>query len=254
MLRNPLACRISSYEPYESDAFAHLASIGVGCVEILVPEPAQIAATRAALAAHGLRATTMHGQCDVACADLAAQIQAQMPAFEALGCTIFFAAVQARDTPLPTVYDRLRAAGDVTARYGITIALETHPDLVTNGDVAVRTLGGVNHPNVRINFDTANVHFYNHNVDTVTELRKVMSHVASIHLKDTDCGYRHWHFPALGRGAVPLPGVLKLVEEAGFAGPLTIEIEGIEGESKTRELVLGRVQESVDFLRRHGVG
>ncbi len=254
MLRCPLACRISSYEPFESDAYAHLASLGARCVEILVPAQDQIEPTRAALASHGLRVTTMHGPCDVSRPDLAAQIEAQMPAFNALGCSIFFAAAQAKDTPLPVVYERLRAAGDAAAKHGVTIALETHPDLVTNGDVALQTLRGVNHLNVRINFDTANVHFYNHNVDTVAELRKVIGQVASIHLKDTDCGYRHWHFPALGRGAVPFAAVLKLLDDSAFSGPLTIEIEGIEGESRTRELVLGRVKESVDFLRRLGVG
>ena len=36
--------------------------------------------------------------------------------------------------------------------------METHPDLITNGQVARQTMTSINHPGVRVNFDTANVY------------------------------------------------------------------------------------------------
>jgi inosose dehydratase len=105
---------------------------------------------------------------------------------------------------------------------------------------------------VRINFDTANVYFYNHGVDAVAELERLAEFVAAVHLKDTDGGYRHWHFPALGRGVVDFGGVFRVLDEAGYAGPYTLEIEGIEGEERTEALVCGRIAESVEFLRMLG--
>ena len=66
---------------------------------------------------------------------------------------------------------------------------------------------GVNHPNVRINFDTGNIYFYNQNTDVVAELRKIIDYVASVHLKETDGGYESWNFPALGKGVVDFPAV-----------------------------------------------
>ena len=140
----------------------------------------------------------------------------------------------------------------MAARQGVTLALETHPDLITNAQVARQTMEGVDHAHVRVNFDTANVYFYNHGVDAVEELRRMLPFVASVHLKDTDGGFRSWHFPALGRGIVNFRGVFELLDQAGFTGPCTLEIEGIEGEEKTERLVCDRIAESIGYLRGLG--
>ena len=194
----------------------------------------------------------MHGECDLSRADIARQVADQMPAFAALGCSIMFVSARRGDLPPETAYARLREAGEVAAGHGVTIVLETHPDLITNADVALQTMRGVDHPHVRVNFDTANIYFYNRGVDGVAELRKIVPYVAAVHLKDTDGGYRHWHFPALGEGIVDFAGVFDVLDAAGFAGPCTLEIEGIEGEQKTAELVRRRIAQSVDYLRSLG--
>lgn len=252
MSRSPIACRPHSYGPHARIAFEHLAGLGIRHVEIEVPPADRIDATRRELQRHGLRATSLQALCDVGRPDVADRIQLQMPAFDALGVGILFASVKAGDTPLDTVHGRLREAGEVARAHGVIIALETHPDLVTNGEVAARTMAGVGHSNVRVNFDTANVYFYNRDVDVVEELRRVVEHVAAVHLKDTDGGYRHWHFPALGRGVVPFGEVFRVLDDAGFSGPCTLELEGVEGEEKTERLVCDRVAESVGYLRALG--
>jgi sugar phosphate isomerase/epimerase len=247
-----LACRSASYRPHEALAYAHLSGLLVRHVEIPVPATDKIGACAAELARFGLTATSLHGECDLSRPDVADQVAGQMPAFEALGARIMFVSVRADDTPVEVAYERLRAAGEVAARHGVVIALETHPDLVTNGRVAIQTMQGVNHPHVRINFDTANVYFYNRDVDAVEELRHALPYVAACHLKDTDGGYRHWHFPALGRGIVDFRAIFSLLDAASFAGPCTLEIEGIEGEDRTERLVCDRVAESVGYLRGLG--
>lgn len=252
MPRNPIACRYYSYEPFLEGAFAHLASLGVRHIELPVPTPAELPQLQAELKQHGLTATSLHGACEVARPDIAQQVAEQMPTFAALGTRIMFVSVKAEGLPLPTAYERLRAAGEVAGRHGVTIVLETHPDLVTNGDVARATVQGVNHPHVKINYDTANVYFYNHNISAVTELQKVVKHVAAVHLKETDGGYRHWHFPALGKGCVDFPGVFRVLDEAGYTGPYTLEIEGIEGEEKSAALTHQRIADSVAYLKSLG--
>lgn len=247
-----IACRTASYAPFEALAYEHLAGVGVRHVEIPVPTSDSIDATRAELDRHGLSASSLHGECDVGRADVAAQVAAQMPAFAALGARYMFVSAQAGPVPLETVYDRLRQVGDVAADHDVTIVLETHPDLATNGVVARRTMEAVAHPRVRVNFDTANVYYYNREVDAVAELRRVVAFVASVHLKDTDGGYESWNFPALGRGVVDFPAIFAVLDEAGFAGPCTLEIEGLDGEARTERLVCDRIAESVGFLRRLG--
>lgn len=250
--KNIIAMRVATYEPFEAKAYAHIASLGLRHAEITVPAPDAIEATKAELEKYGLVASSMHGECDVSREDTAEQVAAQMPAFAALGCKIMFVSVARGELAADVAYARLHAAGEVAKQHGVTIAMETHPDLITNADVAIETLTGVNHPNVRMNFDTANLYFYNHDMDSVAELRKVIDRVASVHLKDTDGGYKLWHFPALGEGIVDFPGIFSVLDETGFAGPCTLEVEGFEGEEKTEELILGRMAASVEYLRKLG--
>jgi sugar phosphate isomerase/epimerase len=245
-----IACRYSSYEPFAARAFEHIAAAGLRHVEIMVPAADELDATAAALQRHGLTASSMHGQCDVNRADIAEQVSAQMPAFAALSCKLMFVSAQRGELPPETVYTRLRNAGEVGREHGVTIALETHPDLMTNADVAVQTMRAVNHPYVCMNFDTANLYYYNRAIDCVEQLCEVVQYVAAVHLKDTDGGYHHWHFPALGEGIVDFAGVFELLDEAGFAGPCTLELEGLEGEEKTEQLVCDRVAASVKHLRK----
>jgi sugar phosphate isomerase/epimerase len=252
MVKSIIACRTSSYAPFTALAYEHLAQLGIRFVEIPVPPPAEMETTRAALQRYGLSASSMHGACDVTRPDIAQQVADQMPIFDAFGTRTMFASVKAGQTPLETAYERLRAAGEAARQHSVTIVLETHPDLVTNADVALATMGAVDHPNVRINYDTANIYFYNRDVDGVQELRRVASYVAAVHLKDTDGGYRHWHFPALGRGIVRFADVFKVLDETGFSGPCTVEIEGFEGEQPSGRLVFDRIAESVGYLRGLG--
>jgi sugar phosphate isomerase/epimerase len=252
MAGNIIACRKGSYGAYEVGAYEHLASLGVRHVEILVPPIEQLEATQAELARWGLTASSLHGECDLDRVDVAAQVEAQMPAFAALGAKIMFASVRAGATPRETAYARLKEVGDVAARHAVTVVLETHPDLITNGEVALETMRAVDHPQVQVNFDTANVYFYNQGIDAVAELRKVVAHVGAVHLKDTDGGYRSWHFPALGRGVVDFREIFATLDAAGFEGPYTLEIEGIEGEEATEQLVCDRIAESIAYLRGLG--
>lgn len=247
---NVIACRYSSYGPFEARAYEHIAAAGLKHVEIMCPPVERIEATAAELRQYGLSASAMHGECDLQRPDLDKQIAAQLPAYDALGCKLFFVSVRRDELPAETAYERLRRAGGAAARHGVTIVIETHPDLGTNAAVALETMHGIDHPNVRINFDTANLYFYNHDIDAVEEIRKIAPYVAAVHLKDTDGGYRHWCFPALGAGIVDFAGVFGVLDGAGYAGPYTLEIEGLEGEVKTEELVCGRVRESVEYLRR----
>jgi len=252
MPRNIIAGRPYSYHPFEYLAYEHMAGLGLRHVEIVVPKPDELAATRAELARWGLTPSSMHGECDVQRADVAEQVAAQLPTLAQFGCRTLFVSVKAGETPRDVVYGRLREAGEVARQHGVTIVLETHPDLVTNAEVALATMRGVNHPNVRINYDTANIYFYNQGIDGVAELRRIVEFVAAVHLKDTSGGYRAWHFPALGRGVVNFPEIFRVLDAAGFAGPCTLEIEGIEGEVHTERLVCDRIAESLGYLRGLG--
>lgn len=248
---NVIAVNIGSYRKHRDRAFAHLEAIGVRNVEIPVPAPDQVDAVRQRLRDHGLTATTLNCPCDLA--QEPESMRAQLEAGRTLGVSTFFVSAKAGELSKVAAYARLRARCELAEEYGINLSLETHPDLAENATEARATLLAVNHPRLRWNLDTANLYYYNHNVSAVSETRKGLDLIGSVHLKDTNGGYRAWWFPALGEGVVDFRGVFQLLNGAGFFGPFTLELEGIEGEELDEAAASARVAKSIQFLEQIGM-
>jgi sugar phosphate isomerase/epimerase len=200
---------------------------------------------------HRLTASTLMADCSLQAEDVAAQLHRTLHVANRLGTEILFASVNSKGITKEIAYERLRALGDEAASHGVKIAVETHPDLADNGRVARETMEAVNHPAVGINFDTANVLYYADGpTDTLQELEKVLPWVISVHLKDySGTGPQQWAFPTLGQGHVDFKGVFALLEKQGFSGPVTLEIEGVQGEELSEAQMQERVAESVRYAR-----
>jgi L-ribulose-5-phosphate 3-epimerase len=153
-----------------------------------------------------------------------------------------------------SVVEHLRRLGDVAGENGITLALETHKGPTQNAASMLALMAAVDHPHVRLNFDTGNIAYYNQGADPCVELEKVKHLVRNVHLKDNRGGFEDWYFPAVGDGgAVDFQRVRELLDGAGFAGPYTIEIEGIAGEPEPGlETRQDRIARSVAHLRKAG--
>ena len=153
-----------------------------------------------------------------------------------------------------TVVTHLRRLGDVAGESGVTLALETHKGPTQNAEAMLALLTEVDHPHVRLNFDTGNIAYYNNGANPCDQLAKVKHLVRNVHLKDNRGGFEDWYFPALGDGrAVDFLRVREILDSVGFAGPYTIEIEGIGGEPEPGlETRHERVRRSVAHLRACG--
>ena len=252
-MENILACRPGSYGKHGHVAYAHLAEIGVKYIEAGIPAEDQIPATLESLAKHGISVSSAQANLDIKNENIARDFAKTCALTKKMGAAKIFVSVHAGDMDRSVVYARLRAVGETCARHNVTVMMETHPDLITNGDVARQTMEGVNHPNIRVNWDTANVYFYNQGIDGVEEMKKVIDYIGGVHLKDTNGGYRTWYFPALGEGVVNFGEVFRVLNAKGFYGPFTMELEGIEGENLTEEGAKERVANSVRHLRSLGL-
>jgi inosose dehydratase len=115
-------------------------------------------------------------------------------------------------------------------------------------------MSDLDHPHVRINFDTGNIAYYNEGIDPVGELEAVKGLVRNVHLKDNRGRFEDWYFPALGDGgAVDFRRVLSVLDSAGYGGAYTIELEGIQGEAEPGlDARVERVARSVAHLRGCG--
>ena len=251
MPENIIAVNIGSYGKFRAGAFAHLESIGIRNVEIPVPALDQVEATRKTLADHGLTPTTLNCPCDLT--QDAETMREKLEAGKALGVPIFFISAKAGDLPKPEAYRRLRARAELADEYGITLSLETHPDLGENAGEARATLHAVNHPRLGWNLDTANLYYYNQNIDAVSQAQSGRGIIASVHLKETNGAYKCWWFPALGEGIVDFAGVFKVLNEANFYGPFAFELEGVQGEELDEAGAQQRVAKSLQHLKDLGL-
>ena len=251
-LTNPLALRIMSYGQYEDDAWMHLPSLGIHYLFLAVPAADQVAAVEKRLTDHRLRPLVLRGDTDLGRTSSVDELAAQLDVCRKMGARHLFLSPKHTGVSKEIAYERLRRAGDIARKHGVTIVLETHPDLGTNGDVHLETMRRINHPNVRVNFDTGNITYYNKGTDAVTELKKIIAYVATVELKDHNGQYIVWNFPTLGKGVIDFPGVLKLLEKHNFHGPITMEVEGVQGIEMDEIETKQYIADSVAYIQSLG--
>jgi sugar phosphate isomerase/epimerase len=251
-MRNIVSCRPESYRKYRDEAYEHLAKIGVHHVELVMPKIEDVDSVLKELERHGLSIASLHAPCNIQNKNVSDEFKLPVEVAQRVGAKKILASVQADDLEVRTAYQRLRDIEAIAAEANLIVILETHPDLATNGGVSRQTMEGVDHPNVRINFDTANIHYYNECADTVEEMKKILEYIEGVHLKDTNGEFETWYFPTLGEGIVDFSKVRELLNNRGFFGPFTIEIEGIKGENLTLKQTLKRMEKSIDHLRKCG--
>ncbi|MBM3288860.1 MAG: sugar phosphate isomerase/epimerase [Candidatus Hydrogenedentes bacterium] len=251
-LARPLACRLASYGKFQDAAWAHLPSIGVKHLFLSVPAPDQLEPTMARLAAHSLTPLVVRGDADLSSAACLDALTVQLAACKTMGVHYMFLSPKHASAPKDTAIAYLRQAGDIAKEHGVTISLETHPDLGTNGDVHVETMTALDHPNVRVNFDTGNITYYNRDRNAVDELKKAVDYVATVEVKEHNGALESWTFPPLGKGIVDFRGVFAVLDAHGYAGPVTLEFEGTKGVELNEAQTKAAIEESVRYLRSVG--
>ena len=246
----PLACRLASYGKYQDAAWTHLPAIGVHHIFINVPRPEDVAGVKQLLERHHLKPLVMRGETDLGRPDSVDELAEQLATCAAMGVRYMFLSPRHTGVNKEVACERLRRAGEIARRHGVVVVLETHPDLGTNGDVHRETMRRINHPNVRVNFDTGNITYYNQGADVVAELKKIIDYVATVELKDHSGRRLSWDFPPLGRGKIDFAGVLGVLREHGYSGPITIEVEGVEGQPWDEVQTKQAIADSVAYLRK----
>lgn len=231
-----------------------VARLGIKYLEIVMKEGETAADIKAALEPHGLLVSTIHAHPTPLAEQTFFETFKQASALgKELGARGLFVSIKADQMPLEEVYTRLYDAGEIVAKAGMFIAMETHPDLCENAAKAVETLSQVNHPAFGWNLDTANVYYYNENVEAVEQARLAAKYVRAVHAKDTNGGFKDPGFPNLGEGVVDFAAVGKVLAAVGFDGPYTMELEGIAGKADSVEQMEANVKACADHLRGLGL-
>lgn len=170
------------------------------------------------------------------------------------------ASAEEQESIRQAIYAMLREVADYAADRGVRIALEIHGGITANVAEARRTLEEVGRDNLGVNFDTANILYYNDDLDSaggVEALRALADRVFHVHLKDIIRGATREQnvLPRLGSGLVDFPRVFETLQEAGFAGLCSFEVETFHGatEASSIEPYQEDLLASIEYLRSRGL-
>ncbi len=240
-MKRTLSCRSGVFgEP--ARAFVTLAQCGITNVEPNVPADGNYRYLKEQADAAGVTITTLSTGVNLDEVASCAAFREMIDGAAEIGTPRIFCSLQSKNPSDAEVIGRLQELADHAAKCDILLGMETHPPFGTNAGTALQTIEIIGRASLGFNFDTANIYYYNHGLDTVKELTYCREKVVSVHLKDSDGIYHSMGMPLFGTGVVNFPEVFRLLDEIGFDGPCTMELEGSSLENHPGG--------KVDFLKR----
>ncbi len=139
--------------------------------------------------------------------------------------------------------DTLAKVSDLAKAKGVTIAFETGQE---TADLLRRTLDDLKCPNLKVNFDPANMLLYDKG-DPIRAVEILGPDIRSVHVKDANRtkvpGTWGEEVP-LGKGQANIKQFVKTLKKVGYRGPLCIEREVGNQEQRVADIAHG-----IAFLR-----
>lgn len=169
-----------------------------------------------------------------------------------IACHIGFIPENRSNADRIAVRDMVRRVCEHAAGHRQTFALETGQETAQG---LLHFIEDVSRPNLRINFDPANMILYGTG-EPIPALRTLAPLVASVHCKDGDWPPERPRGALgverrLGEGSVGIARFVRTLAEIGFRGPLNVEREAEDPEERLRD-----IRKAVQLLRlvARGVG
>jgi len=134
--------------------------------------------------------------------------------------------------------DTLGQAGQLAAEKGVTLAFETGQETAV---LLRRTLDDLKSPNIKVNFDPANMLLYDMG-DPIQAVELLGPDIRSVHVKDARrpkvAGQWGEEVP-LGQGEVDIRRFVRTLKQAGYTGPLVVEREVGDQAGRIRDVAQG---------------
>jgi sugar phosphate isomerase/epimerase len=134
--------------------------------------------------------------------------------------------------------DTLTRVSDLAKTKGVTVAFETGQE---SAQLLRRTLDDLKCPNLRVNFDPANMLLYDMG-DPLKAVEILGPDIQSVHVKDANVtkvkGTWGEEVP-LGQGQVNIPAFVQTLKKVGYRGPLCIEREVGDQPARIQDIALG---------------
>jgi L-ribulose-5-phosphate 3-epimerase len=150
---------------------------------------------------------------------------------------------ESRDPDRKPFLDTLAKVSDLATSKGVTIAFETGQE---SADLLRLTLNELKCPNLKVNFDPANMLLYDKG-DPLRAVEILGPDIRSVHVKDanrpTVPGNWGEEVP-LGQGQVNIRQFVKALQKVGYRGPLCIEREVGNQEQRVED-----INDGIHFLK-----
>lgn len=142
---------------------------------------------------------------------------------------------------------------DRAARHGLKIGMETDSNMLPTAESGVAILDRIDRPDVLgFNYDPGNVVYYA-GADPLTDVRFALPRLVHFHFKDKVGGKGVFNFPPPGDGKLDMRGLLAILDEAGYTGPLSAEVEFDERGWPDYDACRAAAKRSVENLRGMGL-
>jgi L-ribulose-5-phosphate 3-epimerase len=142
------------------------------------------------------------------------------------------------DPDRPAFLKTLEQVSQFAAGAGVTVAFETGQE---TADLLRRTLDELKCPNLKVNFDPANMLLYDKG-DPIRAVEILGPDIRSVHVKDanrpTTPGQWGEEVP-LGQGQANIRQFIQTLKKVGYTGPLCIEREVGTQEERVRDIAHG---------------
>jgi sugar phosphate isomerase/epimerase len=151
---------------------------------------------------------------------------------------------------LKQVIAHIGELAQLAGRHGLRLAVKPHVgQAIYNSATALRLMDEVREPALGLNFDPSHLFRADENPEEVAG--RWGAHIATSHFRDCASRERQVGPPETqipGRGIVDIPATLRALRDAGYAGPLNLEVIGAKGYDLAR--ATGIAAESRGYLRR----
>jgi sugar phosphate isomerase/epimerase len=142
------------------------------------------------------------------------------------------------DPDRPAMLATLARAAELAARQGVTLAFETGQETAA---LLRQTLDELAAPNLKVNFDPANMLLYNMG-DPISAVEILGPDIRSVHVKDArrpmTPGQWGQEVP-LGQGEVNIRKFVQTLKSVGYTGPLVVEREVGDQAGRVRDVAHG---------------
>lgn len=128
------------------------------------------------------------------------------------------------------------------------ICFEIHGGLCSTGKQGVEIVKKIDHPNIRLNYDTANVIYFG-GERPEDDIIGLSPYFGFMHLKEKAGKDDEFNFPAIGDGNIDFKKIFELIKD--YDGSISLEVELTEEKYSLDEVNIA-YKKSYDFVRSFG--